>query len=291
MKIILFLSSFLLGPLIVAQVNFSISPLIITKFHTQNNRYKFNPPNPYFNVDDRLLYHTRGGFDIGFNFQLYFPSDRHFMQGEFCIDASSTSLKFSSLGTTNTYGIEQDSFKTYSSGGISDFTMGFKLPRFSIAYGRRLTKTNSLQKIWLMSEVSLRHSYGNRASYFYDYDSLNNAVYYHNNATHLTTDYRSGIHKGYSAMIGLGLKTDFSIRFKQRKIYLGTVDFCFRQGLKTIGYLSQISIINDNGKLVGFNNTLVTKGSGFYFQFGRKFQIYPWKKLISRKNKEQKKIE
>ena len=237
------------------------------------------------------MYLNRNGFEIGCRFNLNFNSDQHLLQGEYSIDNSSASIKFSAIATANTAGLAQDSFKTYSSGGIGTFSRGFLLPRFSVAYGRRLTKANALQKVWLLTEISLRHSYGNRASIFYDTDSTNNSVYYHNNASIVSTDYRAEIYKGYSGMLGIGLKTDFSIRIKQRKIYLGTIDFCFRQGLKTIGYLSRESIINDNGQLIGFINSVSTKGSGFYFQFGRNFQIHPWKKANANEQKKKAKDE
>lgn len=140
-----------------------------------------------------------------------------------------------------------------------------------------MTKEESLQKVRLLVDYSIAINSENRSTWHYDNFQENNSVYYYNNAKWLTKEINAYSYKGFYSMFGVGLESDFFAKIKQKRIYLFTASAHFRQGLKMMGYSSEVTTIDDSGETLAFINELTTKGSGIYFQVSRNFQIHPWK--------------
>lgn len=285
--------SLLFGPLSMAQTTISISPIVNYKllicsypteqlFGIYSENQQIKQQNPYYSFYAKRISH-RPSINIGLRFTANFKSDKHLLIGEWSQDQMGTMSKTTSLSTSNTYGLPEPSYKTYAD-GVTYFQSGFVFTRFSLIYGRKITKETSLQKVWLLMDFSLAKTGGNQAEWTYENFPENNSVYYYNNAKWVSKEIKSDVYKGSYGMLGVGLKVDFSLKLKQKTTYLFTAESHFRQGLKPMGYSSEITTINDNGETVAFLNTLVSKGSGIYFQISRKFQIIPWKGK-SKKNK------
>jgi hypothetical protein len=277
----------LFGPFLMAQTTISISPLINYKllicsyptnqfFGMYSENQQIKPQNPYYSFYAKRISH-RPSINIGLRFTANFKSDKHLLIGEWSQDEMGTMSKKVSLSTANTFGTPEAPYNTFSS-GVAYFQSGFVFNRFSLHYARKLTKASSLQKVWLLTDFSLAKTLDNQAEWLYENWPENNSFYYHNEATWLSTEIQANINKGIYGMFGIGFQADLSLKFKERKTYLFTVETHFRQGLKQMGYGSETTIINDNGTIIAFQNSLVSKGSGIYFQISRKFQLYPFRK-------------
>ncbi|MEN9326429.1 MAG: hypothetical protein RI943_850 [Bacteroidota bacterium] len=276
MSIKLFFLSFLFAPFTMAQTTFSISPLVNHKllfngFSRVENQIQ--AVNPYFNFYPKLI-SNRPSINIGLRLTMNFKNDGHLLMCEWSQDAMGTMSKTTTLGTSNTYGLPEPAFKTYSI-GTSYFQSGFVFDRFSLFYGRKLTKDKSLQKVWMLFDFSFAKSFDNQAEWKYENFPENNSVYYHNNATFLSKEIKAYSIKGIYALLGFGLMTDFSIRLKKKNLYLFTAEAQYRQGFKTMGFSTETTLINDTGETIAFLNSISSKGSGVYFQISRKFQLYP----------------
>jgi len=235
----------LFGPFAMAQTTISISPLVNYKlltcsyptdqlFGIYSENQQINPQNPYYSFYAKRLSH-RPSINIGLRLTANFKSDKHLLIGEWSQDEMGTMSKTTSLSTSNTYGQPEDPFKTYAN-GMSYFQSGFVFNRFSLVYARKLTKESSLQKVWLLMDYSLAKTVDNQAEWKYENFPENNSVYYHNNAKWVSYDIQAYIYKGFYSMFGIGLKTDFYLKLKQKSTYFFTFETHFRQGLKPMGY-------------------------------------------------------
>ncbi|MES2589699.1 MAG: hypothetical protein V4622_12025 [Bacteroidota bacterium] len=290
MRILLYLT-ILFGQNIFAQTTISISPLINYKllicgyptdqmFGIYSENQSINPQNPYYSFYAKRISH-RPSINIGLRVTANLKGDKHVLTAEWSQDEMGTMSKTTALVTSNTFGLPEPAYKTYGN-GISYFQNGFVFSRLSLAYGRRLSKESSLQKFWLLMDYSLARTVDNKAEWRYENFPENNSVYYYNNAKWISTEHEAYIYKGIYSMLGIGVKTDFSLKLKQKNTYFFTVETHFRQGLKAMGFGSETTTIDDNGEIMAFRNILVSKASGFYFQISRKFQIYPWKSKKSK---------
>ncbi len=75
----------------------------------------------------------------------------------------------------------------------------------------------------------------------------------------------------YSFFFSIGLFSDLIVK----KNYLFSVSLSYLQSFNYMEYSIHRYMINDNGIEKRLDYTSASKGSGFYFQISRKFQLYP----------------
>lgn len=283
------------GTITLSQTTFSIAPLISYKLHTCSypideffgfsiENKNIQPQNPYYNFDVKRV-SGRPAIDMGVRFQASFKDNKHLLLLEWSQDAMGTMSKTSELVTTNLENGSLPPYNTYSA-GTSYFHTGFTFNRFSFQYGRRITNKLSIARLYLLTDLSLTFGKYNRADWRYENWPENTSVYYHNNARWVSTDIMAEYWGGTSFLMGLGIRGDILLPLKKKTIYLFTLEGHYRQGFKTMGHSSHTTVIDDSGQIAAFFNTIVSRGSGIYFQISRNFQLYPW-----RPNKKAKNVE
>jgi hypothetical protein len=271
----------------MAQTTFSISPLVNYKllicsyptdqsfgFYSENQQ--INPQNPYYNFYAKRISH-RPSINIGLRLDASLDNEKYTVMGEWSQDATGTMSKTTSLNTTNTYGLPDPPYKTYSD-GVNYFQNGFVFNRFSLFGGLRITKQEFLTKVWILLDYSLAITKSNQMFWNYENFSENNSEYYYNNAKWVKTETQAEIYKGVYSLIGVGLKADVFLKFNSNPTYIFTAETHFRQGLRLMSHGSETTVIDDNGEILAFLNTLSSKGSGIYFQISRRFKIPKRKK-------------
>lgn len=102
------------------------------------------------------------------------------------------------------------------------------------------------------------------------------------NYAHLITTYKPNLISPYlKASIGFDFYTK-----KQRNIL--SIDIFYLQGLKFVQTQFHDVFIMDNGINKDYRFYATSRGSGFYFQISRKFQLYPWIPLSKKKREANK---
>ena len=283
MKIVIIAIIWLFGQKVVAQTTFSISPLVNYKLlicgYGYDQRFGFyseNQPsqiqNPYYAFGAKKISH-RPSINVGLRASAALKDDKHLFSIEWSQDEVGTMSKTQSFTTTNTTGAPPAPYNTYGM-GVSYFQNSFVFNRFSLSYGYLITKKARNNKLFFTSDVSYARTKDNRMEWVFTNTPDNNAVYYHNNAKWEEIEQTAQLWGGNYLMLGVGLKADISIKVKNNPIYLFSAETNYRQGFKVMVASEQTTLINDSGQLEAFSDVLGSKGSGFYFQLSRRFDLY-----------------
>lgn len=275
---------FLFGQQVVAQTAFFIAPLINHKIYLNSyaadSRFgwwyfeheNIAHQNPYYTFD-AVKISNRPSINIGVRIGGV-VKEKHFFLLEWSQDEAGTMSKTSTFGTTNLEGSSSvdTPYKTYVK-GLSYFQTGFAFNRISFSYGSNLSKKERLTKLYFRTDISITYGKANQASWLYENWTSSTSTYYHNDARWVSTEIKSYYFGRPSVLLGVGLNADIHLKFKEKEIYLFTLEATYRQGFRRLVYSSSKTIIEDNNELIGFSDGLTGKGSGIYFQISRKFPI------------------
>jgi hypothetical protein len=288
MKIIVFFIFSLFGSQLVSQTSFSIEPLInykinICNYLGNNNLVPlFQPHNQYKNENPYYTFYAKKvggqyGFNVGLRALGSFKNGKRLLSFEWSIDATDTKSKVRSLTSANYFGIDPIPENKVYSWNTSVFGVGFTYNRLTFGYHHSIFTDKFNSKMYLSYDLSVLYGPKNEQFFYYEGDKNSTSRFYHNDSELLSREYFAYFKGITNYSLGVGLRSELNIKKNNQNIYLFNIDLNFRQGLKMMMFTSETFLINDSGKELGFINTIISRGSGIYFQISRKFQLYPWR--------------
>lgn len=255
----------------LSQNSFYLIPTINTKFGVSGSNAIFHysnqfPKNEYFTFKNNSPYFSKEillGIGAGWKNkkQGFFLEFNWNMDGA---NISNETIFLSTINSTENYYINNN---LIYSGGVATH-------RFSLNIKKYLFKNS----IYLNIGTGLTY-FPHEKNYKFEYET--EPFLYDSNTTFNVKNTSRAV-EHYNFNLSLGLSADI----KWNKFYLFSIDLFYSQGFKKnllvhdSYYEIQNTLTNDVKK---YSYGTASKGSGFYFQISRRFQLYPWIPLNKKK--------
>ncbi|RYM34094.1 hypothetical protein ERX46_09040 [Brumimicrobium glaciale] len=273
------LSIFLLfGITLNAQVAFYLRPTIIAKtnqgkFGSFSGKASFNTiTNEHFTFANQPVLFS-GYLDIGFNIGIQIK-EKHFIE-------LGLSSDYSSIGNNILINSTYTDFQTgkeYITNNYSMGTTSIYYPRLSVDYHNNFW-SNPKETLRIRSVAGVGVLIGGKSIASNGGDSPdqpNSPEDYREIGPNIfiTNEYSTSTNNGgNTAYFKLGFGMDFNTK-KDRHLF--SLDASYLLSARPVQYEETRIHVLDNGNEVNYLFDQSSRGSGFYFQISRKFQVYPW---------------
>jgi len=148
--------------------------------------------------------------------------------------------------------------------------MGIKIHRLTLGYSLKLSKKESILQSWLTIGAGSYLNFNGFTGTFPAYWDLQVAP----NTRLLKTYFQPFEERKINGFVKIGFEND--LFFKKK--YILSLNISYNQG---IGIISRSEFVHEYliDNILVLNRTgLMSRGSGFYFEISRRFQLYPLKK-------------
>ncbi len=265
-----------------AQISYSISPLLNTKFQFCNfggdsrlggyTEYtNIGHQNPYYTFDSKSI-SARFTINLGFRLRADI-NKKHTVSLEWSQDEAGTMSKESAFLTSLSAPLLEGQTMSFGH-GISYDQTNFSFQRFSLSYGIQVIKNPTFLEFYFMGDLSFLFGREKESNSLSALDPSTEIIYYHNESTFDSKEVRSWYWGGLATSLGLGCKLDFNGNIKSKSVHLFSVEAMYRQGLGNVAYSLHRTTIVESGDKVNFLNELSSRGSGIYFQISRRFSLF-----------------
>lgn len=279
-----FLIFLILGSNSYSQVSFYIRPSVNIKTKQGNifGYWRTSPiystmTNKYFSISNDKIFFDNG-IDLGIHLGLKIR-ENHFLELGFSGDHAGIKTQASKHDwSIDPYTTDPSLQIVRRGGNHNQVSILGPFNRFSFNYNNLFWKNNSktIQARGIIGFGTLNSPNVNRKSGTYLTDEipvftlgeLDSNIY---NSQYVITSTRAWRNSLY---LNAGLGFDFYTKKKHK--YLFSFDIFYLQGTRNIQVDHHRIKINDNGADVNFLYTFSSRGSGVYFTFSRRLQVYPW---------------
>ncbi len=281
MRIIFFCLFNLLFGNAISQTTFYVRPIIENKIFIGNISYGVFDPiiiqnkpfdNPYISVRNNK-YFTAPVFNLGINLGVNF-SDKHLLELMFGTDAAGNRLdmRFLVLGGSSLPQVDEGyvQSRAYRSGGINYYRMGVNY-HYRITHNFQKSNLGISTGAGLLFNPNVEFAKGPYSiiTDWYSYLDGNPATLIDNVRFESieTKQYAVG---RWGSFMCLGVYADLWMF----KTYLFSMNLYYLQSFKIMEITDYELIFDDNGVINSFKYTSNSRGSGFYLQLSRRFNVW-----------------
>ncbi|MBK9592574.1 MAG: hypothetical protein IPO32_14120 [Crocinitomicaceae bacterium] len=254
-----------------SQVNFFINPNLNFKaatafvdpanqyFNHENNIFEnqyFYPPYSVAN-SSRIVKHPAFAFGLGVGIR--YKNDRRIIQVSWNKDVANFRA--------------QSFFRPYYSpehGAFDASYLGVKLQRFTLSYAFKISQKESLMQTWFSIGIGsfINDGYNEYFPFFWDIPLAPNGDRL------LSTYLQPYREKKINGLLKIGFENDLYLKKK----YWLSINAFYIQGFGNISRVEYVHEYLINNEQFFSRTGLMSRGSGFYIEFSRRLNVYPWGK-------------
>lgn len=294
MKFIFILLFLIIGNVLHSQLTFYIAPEIYTKTNTSSLHINpFNTSLPSKNQYDIhqneifMFTNNRNQFDgeINLGIKAGVKYKKNYFEIGFTSDHTSISHTTTSHSISNVIN-SPDVSPIYTYSNVTYILGSRTYYKFSLDYNRLFWQDKN--KVFSLSfglgTGVLFNKYINKKKNEFDIQTYDIPVPEGTPNQHIKSHILNSYGRNRFAFY---LKLNSEVSFSTKKgVELFSINISYLKSLNYTQYNQHIFTVYDYGDIYKYMIFQYSRGSGFYFQISRKFQLYPWKPTFKKKRKE-----